>query len=119
MKCWSKSNPLPDLTAFHVRILQVVPGVSPNFGGPSVALTALASCLTSHGIDTTLLTTDADPNGRLEVPLNRTVIRDGAAYVFHHVLRIGGRYGFAPSIGRRCAMTGLPRLARGYSCAAP
>ena len=81
-----------------MRILQVVPGISPKFGGPSVALTALARCLTSHGVDTILLTTDADPDGRLDVPLNRTVIRDGAAYVFHHVLSIGGRYGFAPSI---------------------
>ncbi len=81
-----------------MRILHVVPFISPKFGGPSVALTGLARCLTSHGIDTTLLTTNADPDGRLDVPLNRPVFRDGAAYEFHHVLSIGGRYGFAPTI---------------------
>lgn len=81
-----------------MRILQVVPGISPRFGGPSVALTGLARCLTSHGTDTTLLTTNADPAGRLDVPLNDRVIRDGAAYVFHNAWRIGGRWGLAPSL---------------------
>lgn len=81
-----------------MRILHVVPFISPKFGGPSVALTGLARCLTRHGIDTTLLTTNADPDGRLDVPLNQTVFRDGGTYVFHNVLSIGGRYGFAPSI---------------------
>jgi glycosyltransferase involved in cell wall biosynthesis len=63
-----------------------------------VALTGLARALTSHGIDTTLLTTNADPTGRLDVPLNDYAIRDGATYVFHRVLTMGGRYGVAPSI---------------------
>jgi glycosyltransferase involved in cell wall biosynthesis len=81
-----------------LRIVHVVPLISPKFGGPSVALTGLARCLTSHGVDTMLVTTDADPDGRLDVPLNRPVVQDGATYVFHHVLGIGGRYGFAPSI---------------------
>lgn len=80
-----------------MRILQVVPGISAAAGGPSVQ-TGFVHCLAHHGIDTTLLTTDADPGGRLDVPLNRTVIRDGAAYVFHHVWPIGGRWGLAPSM---------------------
>ncbi|OFW16282.1 MAG: hypothetical protein A3F70_03720 [Acidobacteria bacterium RIFCSPLOWO2_12_FULL_67_14] len=83
-----------------MRVLQVVPFISPEFGGPSVALPGLARGLTEAGVDTTLLTTDADPSGRLDVPLDRRVIRDGAEYIFHHVLTIGGRYGVAPTMLR-------------------
>jgi glycosyltransferase involved in cell wall biosynthesis len=81
-----------------MRVLQIVPGISPQFGGPSVALTSLARCLTQHGIETTLMTTDVEPAGRLDVPLNQRVMKDGAAYVFHHALPISGRFGFAPSM---------------------
>lgn len=80
-----------------MRVLQILPHVSPESGGPG-SLTAFARCLTRHGVDTTVLTTNAAPEGRLEVPLNRRVIRDGAAYIFHNVWPIGGRWNVAPSI---------------------
>ena len=88
-----------------MRVLQVVPTISPTFGGPSVALTGLARSLVRHGVTTTLLTTNADAHGQLDVPVNRTVIRDGVSYIFHNVLPIGGRWGFAPSIARTLRAT--------------
>jgi glycosyltransferase involved in cell wall biosynthesis len=58
----------------------------------------LVRALTNHGIDAMLLTTNDDPVGALDVPLDDRVVRDGVAYVFHNVWRIGGRYGLAPSM---------------------
>ena len=81
-----------------MRVLQVVPRIAPQSGGPSIALPGLARCLTNHGVDTTLLTTTAGSNGRSDVSLGQPVVRDGIRYVFHHVLAIGGRYGLAPAM---------------------
>jgi glycosyltransferase involved in cell wall biosynthesis len=80
-----------------VRVVHVVPAISQRFGGPS-NVPGLVRCLASHGVDATLLTTDADPEERLEVPLNERVVRDGVAYRFHHAWRVSGRYGLAPSM---------------------
>ena len=52
-----------------------------------------------------LLTTNHDPVEALDVPLNARVVRDGVAYVFHDVWRIGGRYGLAPSMMRTLRAT--------------
>ena len=80
-----------------MRVLQVVPGISPQFGSPT-NMPAFVRCLTNHGVDATLLTTNAEPGGRLDVPLHQPVVRDGVTHVFHNVWTIGGRYGFAPSM---------------------
>ena len=80
-----------------MRILHVVPGISPKYGGP-LYIPGLLRGLIRHGVDATLATTDNDPDGRLEVPLNVPVVRDGVPHVFHHVLPLGGRFGFAPSL---------------------
>lgn len=80
-----------------MRILHVVPGISPKYGGPA-NIPGLIRGLIRHGVDATLVTTDNDPDGRLAVPLKVPVVRDGVAHVFHHVWRMGGRYGFAPSL---------------------
>jgi len=81
-----------------MRVLQVVPGISPAYGGPSVALTGLARALTDFGVDTTLLTTNASPGARLDVPLNEEINQDGARYLYHHVISLGGRYGVVPRL---------------------
>jgi glycosyltransferase involved in cell wall biosynthesis len=87
-----------------VRILHLAPGISLKFGGPG-NLIGLIRSLTNYGIDTTLLTTNADSPGRLDVPLNRVVMKDGAAHIFHNVWTIGGRYGLAPSMMRTLRRT--------------
>ena len=80
-----------------MRILHVVPGISPKYGGPT-NIPGLLRGLLRHGVETTLLTTDNDPDGRLDVPLNVPIIRDGIPHVFHHVWPVGSRFGFAPSL---------------------
>ena len=52
-----------------------------------------------------MLTTTAGSDGRLDVPLNQPVTRDGVAYVFHHVLAVGGRYDLAPSMWKTLRRT--------------
>lgn len=61
-----------------MKVLQVVPGISLNFGGPSVALTGLTRLLAQRGIETMLVTTNVDPRGRLDVPLGVPVSQCGA-----------------------------------------
>ncbi len=71
--------------------------MSPKYGGPA-NIPGLLRGLIRHGVDTTLVTTDNDPDGRLDVPLNIPVVRDGVPHVFHHVWPIAARFGFAPSL---------------------
>jgi glycosyltransferase involved in cell wall biosynthesis len=80
-----------------VRILHVVPGISPKYGGPS-NIPGLLRGLIRHGVDATLITTDNDPDGRLDVALDVPLVRDGVPHVFHHVWSIGDRFGFAPTL---------------------
>ena len=87
-----------------MRIVHVAPGVSPRFGGPN-NLIGLMRWLVKHGVDTTLVTTSADENGRLDVAVNEPVCRDGATYVFHDVWNAGGRWGFAPAMLETLART--------------
>jgi len=78
-----------------MRVLQVVPGIAPEYGGPAL-LIGLTRALTEFGVDATLLTTNASPASRLDVRLNEEIERDGARYLFHNVISLGGRYGIAP-----------------------
>lgn len=90
-------------------MLHVVPGISPKFGAPANVPTLLRY-LAKYGVETTLLTTNADVAGhRLDVPLRQPVIRDGVQCMFHAVLPIGGRWGLAPSL-----VTTLRRDVRSY-----
>ena len=82
-----------------MRILHVTPRVSPTAGGPT-NLIGLVRGLIAHGIDTTLVTTNAELHGQLDLPLNERVVRLGAPHIFHNVWRMSGRYGFAPSMVR-------------------
>jgi glycosyltransferase involved in cell wall biosynthesis len=91
-----------------VHILHVVPGISPKYGGPT-NIPGLLRGLIRHGVDATLATTDNDPEGRLDVPLDVPVVRDGVLHVFHHVWRGTSRFGFAPSLG-----AALKRTIRNY-----
>lgn len=59
---------------------------------------ALVRALIRHGIDAELVTTDADPDGPLDVPVNRRVVLDGVPEIFHHAWAAAGRWGFAPAM---------------------
>jgi glycosyltransferase involved in cell wall biosynthesis len=53
-----------DLAFYLMRILHVIPSLSPSSGGPSVALPAMARSLVLLGVNVTVLTTDDDGPGR-------------------------------------------------------
>ena len=82
-----------------MKVLQVVPGMSPAFGGPSVALADLGRALAGRGIETSLFTTNVDPAGRLEIPVNVPVSQAGASIVYHDVWP-SGRYSFSLPLAR-------------------
>src|SRR2546423_1293778 len=68
----------------NLRVLHVIPSVSPRHGGPSVALPLFAKAAAARGATITIATTDDDgPGRRLDVPLNQFVAgRGGANYIY-------------------------------------
>ena len=96
-----------------MRILHVIPGIALTSGGPR-NLIGLVECLTRHGVDTTLLTTNLGlevTGDRFENPSNLSPVpcsltsgssgdARGATHGVHDVWAVGGRYGLAPSMAR-------------------
>jgi glycosyltransferase involved in cell wall biosynthesis len=64
-----------------VKVLHVIPAIAPRYGGPSVAVTALARALADLGHDVTLATTDADGSGRLDSPIGVPTMTGGVRTV--------------------------------------
>ena len=61
-----------------LRVLHVIPSVSPKHGGPSVALPLFARALARQNVKVTIATTDDDgPGARLDVPLDEVISRPG------------------------------------------
>jgi glycosyltransferase involved in cell wall biosynthesis len=60
-----------------MKVLHVIPSVSPKRGGPSFALRSMAQGLAERGVDVHIAATDDDGPGRAHVPLARPVVRDG------------------------------------------
>jgi glycosyltransferase involved in cell wall biosynthesis len=87
-----------------MKVLQVVPGMSPKYGGPSVALTNMTRLLSKHDIETTLITTNVDPAGRLNVPLGMPIEQCGARMLYYNVWPLG-RYAFSPSLAKALFQT--------------
>ena len=54
-----------------MRVLHLIPSISPRRGGPSTAVLAMAAALRQQGIDAFILTTDDDGPDRLSIPLGR------------------------------------------------
>ena len=67
-----------------LRILHVIPSVSPKHGGPSFALPLFTSAIARQGAEVTVATTDDDgPGARLDVPLGELVPGPGSAsYIY-------------------------------------
>ena len=67
-----------------MKVLHVIPSLSPKHGGPSVALPAMAQALVAQGIDVTIATTDDDgPGRRSNVPLETPVLMPSGARCFY------------------------------------
>lgn len=91
-----------------MKVLQVVPGISSAYGGPSVSLVDMTRHLRAKGCDATIITTNNDPAGRLKVPLGVPVNVRGAEVIYFNVWP-RGRYAFSTSL-----MQALLRAVRHY-----
>lgn len=61
-----------------MKVLHVIPSVSPLRGGPSFALRDMARGLVQAGIEVHIATTDDNgPDGHLDVPLGQPVVNEG------------------------------------------
>lgn len=60
-----------------MNVLHVIPSVSPRRGGPSAAIGPMTQALRECGVDCSVVTTNDDGPGTLDVPLGRWTDRDG------------------------------------------
>jgi len=62
-----------------VRILHVISGSTPYYGGPGLAFRSICHKLVRQGVEVELATTNANGKGDLAVPLNSPIDEDGVA----------------------------------------
>lgn len=67
-----------------MRILHVIPSVSPRRGGPSVAVRAMAQSVSQRGVEVHIAATDDDGPGHLPVPLGQPIPEQGVTYWYFH-----------------------------------
>lgn len=61
-----------------LKVLHVIPSLSPSHGGPSFALPLIARSLVQNGVQVDVATTDDDgPGYRIRVPLERRIEQNG------------------------------------------
>jgi len=61
-----------------MKVLHVIPSISPRRGGPGVAALEMAAALRQQGVEASLLTTNDDGPGLLvDLPLGRWIDHDG------------------------------------------
>ena len=65
-----------------MKILHVIPGLAPNYGGPSQAIVEMCQALQSEGVEVLIATTDADGRGRLAVEIGTPVVYEGVPTIF-------------------------------------
>ncbi|HUF47141.1 MAG TPA: glycosyltransferase [Vicinamibacterales bacterium] len=82
-----------------LRVLQVIPGIAARYGGPSRVVTALSGALAAHGLDVLVASTDADGDGRLDVPLGDVVPFEGTRAIFF-ARRGGDGFKYSPDLAR-------------------
>lgn len=69
----------------RLRVLHIIPSLSPERGGPSAALPLMARALVTHGVEVTVVTTDDDGpvRRRHDVRLGEPLTcEDGATYLY-------------------------------------
>ena len=91
-----------------MRILHVIPGIALTSGGPR-NLIGLVECLTRHGVDTTLLTTNLGATTTSNALTGSGDTR-GATHDVHNIWAVGGRYGLAPSMARTRTARSAPTI---------
>jgi glycosyltransferase involved in cell wall biosynthesis len=81
-----------------MRILHVIGGVAPRYGGPSAALPALCRAVMDRGHHVEVFTTDIDGPGRLPLPTGRPILWHGVSTTVFPVRRPRA-YALAPALG--------------------
>lgn len=81
-----------------MRILHVIGGVAPRYGGPSAALPALCRAVMDRGHHVEVFTTDIDGPGRLPLPTGRPMVWQGVPTTVFPVRRPRA-YAPAPALG--------------------
>jgi glycosyltransferase involved in cell wall biosynthesis len=65
-----------------MKILHVIPGIAPRYGGPSQAIIEMCRALQDHGVEVLIATTDADGGGRLSVETGTSTEYQGIPTIF-------------------------------------
>ncbi|MGH9858078.1 MAG: glycosyltransferase, partial [Acidobacteriota bacterium] len=65
-----------------MKVLHVIPGIAPRYGGPSQAIRQMCRALQSEGIEVLIATTDADRESRLGVELGKPLLYEGLPTIF-------------------------------------
>ena len=65
-----------------MRVLHVIPGIAPRYGGPSQAIIEMCRAVQSEGVKVLIATTDADGPNRLPVQLGARIEYLGVPTIF-------------------------------------
>ena len=74
-----------------MRVLHVIPGLSPRDGGPTTALHRMARATAARGLQVTVVTSDDDAGGRMAVPLGVPLSTSGVDY-WYFARTLGGSW---------------------------
>lgn len=128
-----------------MKILHAIATLASRDGGPSKACFEMARAVARRGHQVSIFTTDKDGPGRLDVPLDRPVERDGVTIRYfpvgfprfwatsiplaralaeaiprHDVVHLHSLYMFHDKVvGRECGRTGVPYLLRPHGTLDP
>src|SRR5439155_19005325 len=65
-----------------MKILHVIPGVAPRYGGPSQAIIQMCRALQTEGEEVLIASTDADGASRLPVKIGMKTVYKGIPAIF-------------------------------------
>ena len=82
-----------------IKILHVIPGLAPQYGGPSKIVLELSEALRARGLSSEIAATDADGLGTLSVPLGEFTEYQGERAIFFH-RNFSESFKYAPGLSR-------------------
>jgi glycosyltransferase involved in cell wall biosynthesis len=66
----------------NLKVLHVIPAVSPKYGGPSHAIVAMCRALMTRGVHVQIASTNAEPDGHIDVELESLTSFEGVPAIF-------------------------------------
>jgi len=82
-----------------MKVLHVIPAVSPKYGGPSQAVITMCKALLAHGVEVQIVSTDAEPRGRMPLELETLTMYQGVPATFFAV-QGKGSFTFSAQLAR-------------------